>query len=113
MDIRRPNFLVTVDATTEAIRAAKYREDVNIVNFVLLNLQYWLVPESSICCLYTDGKNFSKNIGIDVTPPITSLKQYLGSVLLGIKQLNWIELNWIDHELNWIVICESKSVAQS
>lgn len=64
-----PNFLVTVDATREDTRAAKYNDDVNIVSVWLSNLQYWLVELSAFCFLYTDGKNLFKNVSIDVTPP--------------------------------------------
>lgn len=65
-----PKVLVTVEATIDEVRAAKYRDDVNIVNFWLLNLQYWFVELSAVSLLYTFGKNFFKNESIDVTPPI-------------------------------------------
>lgn len=42
-----PIVLVTHEATIEDPRAAKYREDVNMVRVSLLNLQYWFVLESA------------------------------------------------------------------
>ena len=43
----RPSLRVTVDATSDEIRAAKYNDDVNMVNVSLLYWQYWLVDVSS------------------------------------------------------------------
>ncbi|KAH0452467.1 hypothetical protein IEQ34_019766 [Dendrobium chrysotoxum] len=69
MDHLRPNALVTVEAKKEAIRAARYKDDVNSVRSSLLNLQYSLVETSSCSLWYTDGKNRTRKESIDVTPP--------------------------------------------
>jgi hypothetical protein len=59
-----------VEATKEDRRAAKYNDEVNSVSFASSNLQYWFVPPTFSSSLrYTEGKNFSKNDGIEVTPP--------------------------------------------
>lgn len=78
MDNLLPNFLVTVEATKEANKAAMYNVEVNSVTIWLSNLQYWFVDVFSSSFLYTDGKKSLRNDGIDVTPPYKKyIKQFI------------------------------------
>lgn len=69
MESFRPNLRVMVEATNEDKRAARYNDDVNIVNVWLSYWQYWFVDLSSFFFRYTAGKNFFRNGSMDVTPP--------------------------------------------
>lgn len=67
----RPVLFMTRPAAKDATRPAMYNEEVNAVRTWLLNVQY-----TSCCVVWlsaiffsTDGKNFSRNGSIDVTPP--------------------------------------------
>jgi len=64
----RPNAVVTRPAKREDISPARWREDVNSVNNWLSYTQYTFVSALADF-LSIDGKNFSRNGFIVVTPP--------------------------------------------
>ncbi|CAA7394662.1 unnamed protein product [Spirodela intermedia] len=80
IEILRPKTRVTVDAKKEATSAARYREEVNAVRSGLSNLQYWFVDVFIFSFLYTDGKNFSRNESIDVTPPASHCRDQIPEI---------------------------------
>lgn len=69
MESFRPNLRVTVAATNDDSKAARYKDDVNIVSVWLSYWQYWFTVLSEFFFRNTDGKNLSRNGSMDVTPP--------------------------------------------
>jgi hypothetical protein len=69
MESFRPNLRVILDATNDDTSAARYSDDVNIVNVWLSYWQYLFDDLSKFFFRYTEGKNFIRNGSIDVTPP--------------------------------------------
>lgn len=77
MDNLLPSLRVTVEATSDAKRAAKYSDEVNIVSVWLSYWQYWFVDLLASFFSQTSRKNFWRKGVMVVTPPIKKYHWFL------------------------------------